>query len=222
MNHIYPIIKPVGPTSHDIIYKLRKITGIKKIGHAGTLDPAASGVLVVGITREGTKQLGMLEKTEKEYIAEIKLGETSNTDDREGEITKATSNKKQLTSKMIKPVISSLIGEIEQVPPIYSAIKIKGKPAHRRVRAGENIKLKSRKVLIRNIEIMDFSWPILKIKVTCGPGTYIRSLARDIGNELGVGGYLASLKRTRVGEYRIENAYSLEDFNIYWKNNKEE
>lgn len=216
MKHIYAINKPKGPTSFDMIAKLRKITDIRKIGHAGTLDPLASGVLVVGITREGTRELGKIEKTEKEYIAKIKLGKTSTTDDEEGKKVRVKS-KSKVDKNEISKILKKFTGEIEQVPPVYSAIKIDGKPAYKRVRSGEKIKMKSRIVSIKKIELISYEWPYLEIKVTCGAGTYIRSLARDIGEKLGIGGYLADLKRTRVGIYTIEDAYTLENFEKFWK-----
>ena len=218
-NYIYAITKSKGPTSHDIINQLRHITGIKKIGHAGTLDPLASGVLVVGITREGTKQLGKFEKTEKEYIAQIKLGETSTTDDEEG-MKQITHGVKDIEKEKIKQTIQKFIGKIKQVPPIYSAVKINGKPAHRRVRKGQKISLKPRTVEIKNINLINYKWPYLEIKVVCGPGTYIRSLARDIGKEIKYGGYLANLRRTRVGEYKIKDAFKLDEFEKYWQSLK--
>jgi tRNA pseudouridine55 synthase len=213
MKNIFAIYKPKGPTSHDIINKVRKITGVKKVGHAGTLDPLASGVLVIGVGREATKNLGNIVKKEKEYMATIKLGVTSVTDDEEGEKT-AISYKSPVTSDKIRKILQTFIGKISQIPPIYSAIKIKGKPAHRRVRQGEDVKLEAREVEIKKIEIVEYRWPILELKVVTGPGVYIRSLARDIGEQLGVGGYLAELERTRVGEYTKEDAIKIEDLSI--------
>ncbi len=210
---IFSINKPVGPTSHDIIDQLRRKTGVKKIGHAGTLDPLASGVLVVAIGREFTKQLDKLVQKEKEYVAKIKFGYNSTTDDEQGE--------KEEIKILVKPdekdiqlSVQKFIGDIKQMPPIYSSIKVGGRPAHRRVRKGEDVILGERDVTIKEIEILGYNWPILEVRVVCGPGVYIRSLARDIGSELGVGGYLAGLIRTRVGEYTIEEAVSVEDFKL--------
>lgn len=218
---IYPIYKPKGPTSHDIVDAIRKITGIRKVGHAGTLDPLASGVLVIGITREGTKQMAHLVKKGKEYIAAIKLGETSTTDDEEGEKTSQTSQtNRQPEQSDIQMVIKKFIGKISQVPPIYSAIKIKGKSAYKMARKGEAVEMQPREVEIKDIEILDYEWPILKLRVETGSGVYIRSLARDIGEELGVGGYLADLERTRVGDFRKEDALSLDDFQTNWEKSK--
>lgn len=205
---IYAIHKPKGVTSHDIIYQLRKLTGIKRIGHAGTLDPLASGVLVVAIDREYTKQLDKLMQTEKEYLAEITLGQTSTTDDEEGEKREYMVDHHP-TEEEVRTVISHWIGEVDQVPPVYSAIKIKGTPAHRRIRRGQEVVLSSRKVQIYEIELRSYEWPVLQIKVRCDKGVYIRSLARDIGQDLKVGGYLSSLIRTRVGQFDLESAITM-------------
>jgi tRNA pseudouridine55 synthase len=205
----FAINKPVGPTSHDIIARLRKKTGVKKIGHAGTLDPLASGVLVVAIGRKYTKQLDKLVQKEKEYIAKIKFGYYSTTDDEEGDKEKVN-NIFEVDKSQIQKILLKFIGQIKQIPPVYSAVKISGQPAHRRVRRGEKVELGERQVEIKEIEILGYEWPILKLRVVCGPGVYIRALARDIGKELGVGGYLASLVRTRVGENKLVDALTVD------------
>lgn len=202
---IYNIFKPFGVTSHDVIDQLRTLSSEKRVGHAGTLDPLASGVLVVAIGREYTKKLNELMIQEKEYIAEITLGQASTTDDAEGE-KRAVEVQEIPDREEIQRVIANWIGTVQQAPPVYSAIKVKGTPAHRRVRSGQHVELLPREVEIKNIEILTYAWPILKIQVTCGKGVYIRSLARDIGNDLKVGGYLSSLVRTRVGDFTIDSA----------------
>lgn len=212
MNGIFGINKPVGPTSHDIIDQLRRKIGIRKIGHAGTLDPLASGVLVVAIGREFTKQIDELVQKEKEYIAKVKFGFNSTTDDEQGDKEEIEISVEP-TKEDITKILPKFIGEIKQMPPIYSSVKVSGRPAHRRARKGEDVKLGTRDVLIKDIEILDYRWPYLEIKVLTGPGVYIRSLARDIGKELKVGGYLAGLQRIRVGEYKINDAVSVEEFN---------
>jgi len=218
MQTIFPLIKPKGPTSHDIIYQVRKMTGIKKVGHAGTLDPLASGVLVVGVTRTGTKQMHELVKKEKEYIAQITFGQTSTTDDAEGEKTQVyQTNQTKPDVPDLKKVLSQFTGMIKQVPPIYSAIKVKGKPAYKYAREGKEVELPAREAEIKEIEILDYAWPIAKIRFVTGSGVYIRSLARDIGKALGVGAYLSDLQRTRVGEYSLDQAMSLEQFENYAK-----
>ena len=201
MKGIFAVYKPKGPTSHDIINKLRRETGVRKIGHAGTLDPLASGVLVVGVGREATKQLGAIVKKEKEYLAKIRLGMTSTTDDEEGTKTEVRIVGKIPTLGEIKKAVAKFKGEILQTPPIYSAIKVKGKEAYKLARQGQAPELKPRKALIKEIETLKYEWPYLEINVVTGPGVYIRALARDLGKELKVGGYLAELERTRVGEF---------------------
>lgn len=209
MEGIFAVYKPKGITSHDVVAIVRRKTGVKRVGHGGTLDPLAEGVLVIAVGRENTKLLDQYVKGEKEYVAEVFLGSTSTTDDEEGE--------KEIVNQNIKPKISEIeelikkfTGEILQTPPVYSSVKIKGKPAHRRVRRGEAVSLNPRAVIINDITIDHYSYPILKLKVTTGPGVYIRSLARDIGRELGTGGYLKSLLRTKVGEFSIDKAIWLE------------
>ena len=210
------IWKPKGPTSNDVVQDVKRITGGKKVGHAGTLDPLAEGVLVIGIGREGTKNLSVEVKKEKEYLAKVKLGETSITDDEEGEKT-AVSDKKPDKAD-ITDIMRKFIGKIKQVPPIYSAIKVSGKEAYKFARQGEKPVLLERDADIKEIEVLSYEWPYLELRVVTGPGVYIRALARDIGKELGVGGYLAGLKRTRVGDFTADEALNLEDFKKLWLN----
>lgn len=211
IKQILAINKPCGPTSHDIINALRRITGVKKIGHAGTLDPLAQGVLVVAIGRENTKKISQIVKSEKEYLANIKFGEYSSTDDNEGEKTKVNWLNQPTKSHIVK-VLDKFVGEIMQQPPAYSAIKIKGQCAYALARKGQEIKLKPRKVYIKKIELLGYKWPELKLKVICGPGVYIRSLVRDIGANLEVGAYLLALQRTRVGNFNLDQALTVEEF----------
>jgi tRNA pseudouridine55 synthase len=223
MERIFAVWKPKGPTSHDIIEKIRKRTGVERVGHAGTLDPLAEGVLVVGVGREATKKLREYVGKEKEYVATIRLGMTSTTDDEEGivkqsakrppafELPEASRAGKaqsvtKPTRKEIANVVRSFVGEILQVPPVYSAVKIKGEAAYKRARRGERVLLRPRTVEIKKIKALRYRWPYLTLTVTTGPGVYIRALARDVGRKLGVGGYLAKLVRTRVGEFRQEDA----------------
>jgi len=211
MHTIFAIYKSKGPTSHDVVERIRKITGIKKVGHAGTLDPLATGVLVIGVGRQATKQLGKIVKKEKEYIATITFGEESTTDDEEGE-KKKWIIKDPPKQKQIEDIIHEFIGEVMQVPPVYSAVKVGGTAAYKRVRRGEVVHLEGRRVLIKNIHIIKYKWPVLILKVTTGPGVYIRSLARDIGKQLNVGGYLADLERTKVGEFTKEKSLTISQF----------
>ena len=208
---IFGVYKPKGITSHDVVGIVRKKTGVKRVGHGGTLDPLAEGVLVIAVGRENTKKLNEYVKGEKEYIAEIFLGANSTTEDAQGE--KEIVNVKIIPTKdKIDKMIKLFIGKIQQTPPLYSSKKIAGKPAHRRMRKGETVEMKSREVWIKNIEVLSFEFPIIKLKVTTGPGVYIRSLAHDIGEKLNTGGYLKSLIRTRVGEFTIENSKKIEEF----------
>lgn len=208
MEGIFAINKPVGMTSHDVVDIIRKKTGIRRVGHGGTLDPLASGVLVIAVGRENTKQLIEFVKGEKEYVATVFLGATSTTDDEEG--IKENVNIKSIPElSEISNLIKLFIGNIMQTPPIYSAVKIAGKPAHRRVRAGEKIEVSPRLVIIKSIEILSYNYPTLKLNVTTGPGVYIRALARDLGEKLGTGGYLTGLIRTRVNTFTLAEAKEL-------------
>jgi tRNA pseudouridine55 synthase len=205
---IFGIYKEKGITSHDVVDRIRKLTGEKKVGHAGTLDPLARGVLVVGLGRENTKKLGSIVKKEKEYLAEIKLGENSTTCDEEGEKQKIKITKIPDEDE-IKKTLKSFIGFIMQRPPLFSAVKIKGIPAYKLARAKQSFELKERKVEIKDIELINYEWPHLKIKVTTGPGVYIRSLAQDIGKKINTGGYLKELERTRVGQFTKQSCVRL-------------
>lgn len=220
MNHITPgiwaINKPKGPTSHDIINRMRKITGVKRVGHAGTLDPLASGVLVIGIGRDATKKLGTVVQKEKEYLATIRLGQTSTTDDEEGEKIIPAAEFQIPDTEALQNTLPKFVGIIQQVPPKFSAIKVNGQSAYRLARKGQDVNLKPRNVEIKEIEIMSYEFPTLCIRVVTGPGTYIRSLARDIGEALGAGAYLSDLVRTRVGEYSLEATFTVEEFAQNW------
>ncbi|MST04122.1 MAG: tRNA pseudouridine(55) synthase TruB [Candidatus Pacebacteria bacterium] len=205
---IVGVWKPKGPTSHDIVDKVRRVSREKVVGHAGTLDPLASGVLVIAVGKKYTKQLSTQVQKEKEYIGEIKLGEESETDDAEGLKTEIKFEKKP-TSEEIDFAIKKFIGEIDQTPPIYSAIKLKGKPLYEYAREGKTPELKSRKVFVKDIKVLKYDFPILKLEITTGPGVYIRSIARNLGTELKTGGYLFSLIRTRVGEFTEKDCVKL-------------
>jgi len=202
--------KPKNYTSYQIVEFFKKRTK-KKVGHGGTLDPLAEGLLILGIG-EYTKELNkFLKESIKTYIAEIVLGARSTTYDREGKIYPNDDRIIYPNTDRIKELINSFVGEIEQIPPPFSAVKIKGKPAYLLARKGEKVELKPRKVKIYEIRILNYNWPTLKIEVTCSSGTYIRSLANDIGEKLGCGGYLNELKRTRINEFKVEEALTFED-----------
>lgn len=211
MHGIIVINKPKGMTSHDVVNKVRRITGVKRVGHGGTLDPLATGVLVVAIGREFTKTLDQYVKGKKEYIAKIMLGFHSTTDDAEGDKTPTNYSDHIPSSKDIKNIVDSFIGDIQQTPPTYSAIKLSGVPAYRRARRREKLELKPRGVKIYDIKTISYQYPILELEVTTGPGVYIRSLARDIGEKLKTGGYIEELQRTHVGEFTLDDALTLEE-----------
>lgn len=205
---IIAVYKPKGPTSFDIISQLRKLTGIKKIGHAGTLDPLASGVLVVGIGREATRKLCEVVESEKEYLATVRFGAESTTDDEAGEKTKIEVIEKPMRREVEK-ILAEFRGKFLQLPPDFSAIKIKGRRAYDIARKGERPKLEKREVEVKKIKILKYHWPDLEIKIVSGPGFYVRSLARDVGRKLKVGGYLSALERTRVGQFKKKNAIKI-------------
>lgn len=212
------IQKPSGITSHDVVDELRKITGVKKIGHAGTLDPFATGLLILGIDKRATKRLSWFFKLDKEYIAKIKLGAVSDTYDRDGKIVIREFAKSPLEKK-IKNILKSFEGRIEQYPPIFSAKKVKGRKLYEFARKGIKIKIKPQEVEIHKIELLSYSFPFLEIKVHCSSGTYIRSLAYDIGERLGCGGYLEELCRTRIGNFELKEAVDLSKISSQnWQN----
>jgi tRNA pseudouridine55 synthase len=205
------IDKPKGITSHDVIYRVRKITGEKRVGHAGTLDPNATGLLIVGVGREFTKQLGELTTgTTKTYEAEIFLGATSTTEDSEGVITQISDICP--TEEEILKTLTKLEGEQSQIPSKFSAIKLQGKKAYELARKGIEVELEPRKVTIHSIKLREYNYPSLKIECEVSAGTYIRALARDIGEKLGTGAYLSNLRRTKIGTFDIKDAVTLEDF----------
>jgi len=205
------INKPKGLTSHDVIDRVRRITGERRVGHGGTLDPFATGVLIVGVGRETTKKLSIfLKGTAKEYLAVLELGKTSSTYDPEGVIEKG-GDVSSITKDSFEKILEEFEGESLQTPPPHSAIKIKGVPAYKLARKGIDPQIEPRKVNIESIELVDFQSPIATIRVRVSSGTYIRSLADDIGKRLGTGAYLLELTRTRVGEYKIEDSKTLKE-----------
>ncbi|MDD5732023.1 MAG: tRNA pseudouridine(55) synthase TruB [Patescibacteria group bacterium] len=207
------IDKPKGITSFGVVACLRKITGIKKIGHCGTLDPLASGLLICAIGRSATKRIDSFIKQDKTYLAEIELGKISDTYDAEGKIKK-TKFKNKPTRKDVKKVLEMFMGEINQVPPIYSAKKVDGVRAYQLARKGKKVKLKENKIKIYKIKIVSYKFPFLKIKVNCGSGTYIRSLTHDIGKKLKTGGLLVGLIRESIGKYSLKKSLELEKLNL--------
>ena len=206
------IDKPAGMTSHDVVSRCRRIFGTRKVGHAGTLDPMATGVLVIGIER-ATKILGLLSDTSKSYAATIRLGRTTTTDDAEGDVVHDVPAT-EVTDDAIVVGIAMLRGEIAQRPSAVSAIKVGGKRAYQLVREGEEVELAARTVRIDRFDILairrEGPFVDVDVEVDCSSGTYIRALARDLGASLGVGGHLTALRRTRVGGYGLDHARTLE------------
>ncbi len=208
INGLLVINKPKGITSFDVIRRLRHITGERKIGHTGTLDPMASGVMVM-LFGSATKRAGEFSKLDKTYNAEITLGSTSSTGDAEGELT-AVSNQ-QPSKGEVEAALTKFEGKITQTPPVYSAIKIDGQEAYKRARRGETVEIPSRQVTVHSIKLISYEYPIIKIEADVSSGTYIRTLAADIGELLGTGAYLSGLIRASVGDFNLEAAAELED-----------
>lgn len=212
------IDKEKGVTSHDVVDRVRKITGEKKVGHAGTLDPNAIGLLIVGVGRPSTKRLDEVSKDTKVYEAEIFLGEERDTDDVEGEVISTAGEVGPPEEGKVKEVLKSFAGEIDQEPPIFSALKVGGRKAYEMARKGEKPPLEPRKVTVHEISLLSYDYPFLKISAKVSSGTYIRALARDIGRELDVGAYLKNLKRTEIDGYSLKDAVRLRDLNSdNWK-----
>lgn len=206
-NYFLVIDKPAGITSFDVIRKARKVLGTKKIGHMGTLDPFAIGVLPLAVNK-ATKLIQYLQDEKKEYIAEFVLGKTSATGDCDGEITEKTV-KSDLTTEEIESSLEQFVGEIMQMPPKVSAIKVDGKRAYDLAREGVEFSLKERMVFVESIEVLFYAWPLLRLRIVCGKGFYVRSLANDLGEVLGVGAYVQTLERTFVGFFKNDQSVNL-------------
>lgn len=203
--------KPTEWTSHDVVGRMRRLAGTRKVGHAGTLDPLATGVLVVGVNR-ATRLLGHVAGADKEYLATIALGATTITDDVQGDVT-STTDASAVTAEAVRGAIVPLTGAISQVPSAVSAIKVDGKRSYARVRAGETVELKARPVTVSQFELLQFrpgARAEADVRVVCSSGTYVRALARDLGGALGVGGHLTALRRTRVGGFDLSQARTLD------------
>ncbi len=201
--------KSPGMTSHDVVARVRRLAGTRKVGHAGTLDPMATGVLVLGVDR-ATRLLGHLMLTEKAYDATIRLGTVTTTDDAEGEVL-STHDASGVLEDDVRAELARFVGDIEQVPTAVSAIKVDGKRAYARVRDGEQVELKARPVTIHELVVHEVALPDVRISVRCSSGTYIRAIARDVGAALGVGGHLTSLRRTAVGPFDLSRASTLDE-----------
>ena len=214
-NEIILIDKPAGITSFGVVARVRRVLSERagekvKVGHTGTLDPFATGLLIL-MAGKATKRCSEFMKLDKEYVAEIKLGGTSTTGDPEGVVQKSYSGE-PVDFEVVKKVVQSFVGEIEQRVPAFSAVKINGKRAYDLARKGVEVEMPMRKVKIYEIEILEYAWPVLKIRTKVSSGTYIRTLGEDIGEKLGTGAYLTNLRRTKIDKYSVEDAAPLEDF----------
>ena len=212
MDGILLVDKPASWTSHDVVAKVRSLlkkeSGQKiKVGHTGTLDPFATGLLIL-VIGSYTKRAAEFSKMDKTYEAELTLGATSTTGDTEGEITPKSAKKP--TEEQVRAVLSQFEGQIEQTPHTYSAIKIGGQRAYKMARQGKEVKLEPRQVTVYRLEVLGYRYPKLKIVTEVSSGTYVRSLAGDIGEKLGTGAYLSALRRTEVGQYSVNQAVSLD------------
>ncbi len=205
------INKPIGITSHDVIDILRHVTHVQKIGHAGTLDPFASGLLLVAIGKSATKQISRFVKLDKKYVALLRLGATSDTYDRTGVITSTIGHQdSKVSQERIQENLRPFIGNIQQTPPMYSAKKIHGKKLYEWARQGIEIERQPTTITIHSIELLRYEFPILELNIHCSSGTYIRSLAHDVGQNLGVGAYLESLTRTHIGSFQLQYATEIQ------------
>ncbi len=205
---IYLINKPRGRSSFSMVAQVRRLSGIKKVGHAGTLDPQAEGLLIVLVAKEYTKQSDSFLKLDKTYKFSIKLGEISDTGDSEG--TKTTISAKIPTKKAILSALQAFTGEISQTPPQYSAIKIDGVRAYKMARKGQKVEITPRKVTINSLKLLDYSYPLISLEADVSSGTYIRTLAEDIGESLGTGAYCTEIIRTRIGDKQLKDAIVLD------------
>ena len=203
--------KPAGWTSHDVVARVRRLAGTRRVGHAGTLDPMATGVLVLGVEK-ATRLLGHLTLHDKRYDATVAFGATTTTDDAEGEVL-ATYDTAGLTEDAVRAAASALTGDLEQVPPGVSAISVGGVRSYARVRRGETVELPPRPVTVHGFDVLSFDGATADVRVHCSPGTYVRALARDLGAALGVGGHLTALRRTASGPYALP-APSLDDLDV--------
>ena len=212
------IDKPAGMTSFGVVARVRRLLsqragGKVKVGHTGTLDPFATGLMIL-LVGKGTKRSNEFLKLDKVYEAEIVLGATSTTGDPEGEITETANRNDEITKTELEAALVQFTGEIQQVPPAFSAIKINGQRAYKLARKGEEVIMPARTVTVYGLELIEYSYPVVRIRTHVSSGTYIRTLAEDIGQTLGVGAYCRELRRTKVGDYSIEQATSLNDLGI--------
>lgn len=218
MDEFLLIDKENGMTSFDVVREIRRLAGVKKVGHAGTLDPLATGLLIVAVGRDSTKKLGYYLKMDKEYEVLARFGAISDTYDAEGRIIFSAGENDSFVSvgeaALLKIISKNFLGLIQQIPPKYSALKIKGKKACDIMRKGGEVEMRLRKVRIDEFSIIEFDWPFVKFRVKCGSGTYIRSLIHDLGQRLGCGAYVVELRRVKIGDYSVGDAVKLEKLKI--------
>lgn len=207
---IFAVYKERGMTSHDVVDAVRRATGQKRVGHAGTLDPLAKGVLVVGVGRAATRMLGQLAEKDKEYVTRIRLGARSTTDDGEGKKQEVPVDEIP-SEEDVRTALHRFRGVISQRPPAFSALKLQGRPAYRLARKNHDLELAPREVEVKAIELLAYEWPWVDVRVVTGPGVYIRAIARDLGDALGTGGYVEELERVRVGAYTANQAMRMCD-----------
>ena len=209
LGFVLPVDKPVGPTSHDVVRDARKALGERRIGHTGTLDPFATGLLLLCVGRT-TRLSEYLTGLEKEYVATAKLGETTTTNDCEGDTLERRDGWETLTEADLERALHAFLGEIEQVPPQFSAKKVAGEAMYKKARRGEEVALDAVPVTIHEMVLEEVALPSVRFRVRCSSGTYIRAIARDLGERLGVGAHLTALRRTAVGGFRVEEAIGLD------------
>lgn len=208
-DQVLNVNKPVGWTSHDVVARLRRQLGFRKIGHAGTLDPAATGVLPILVGR-GTRVAEYLMDWDKEYLAVLRLGQATDTQDATGTVVEQCSTD-TLTEEQIRLTIAQFRGPLQQIPPMYSAVKVGGQPLYKAARAGQTIERRARQVTVSRIDVQDVRSPDVSLRIECSKGTYVRTLCADIGERLGVGGHLLSLQRIRVGPLHIQQSMDVEE-----------
>lgn len=220
MRHGFLLIdKPVGPTSHDVVAQVRHHLDERKVGHLGTLDPGASGLLVLAVGAKALKVVELYNQLPKEYEAEVTFGSVSTTYDSDGVVEEVEPKPGwEVPDQTViqNHIADRFIGKVEQVPPAYSAVKVGGERAYRKMRQGKGVDLDSREVQIDKCDIISYDYPTLSLRVACGSGTYIRSIAHDLGQLIKFGGYLSALRRTKVGEWSVEDAVSPD--HVAWTN----
>lgn len=207
------VYKPAGITSRDVVNTVQRLIRPIKCGHAGTLDPMATGVLLIGVG-PATRLTTMLQEGAKTYVAEFILGQTSDTDDSTGQVQQHPTPELLPTAEIIDMQLQCMIGVVSQVPPIFSAVHVDGQRAYDLARRGETVELKAKSVEIHSIRVLSYEWPKLQLEIICGSGTYIRSIARDLGSELGCGGLMSRLERTAVGRFAARNAIPASELNL--------